>query len=107
MLFPGRYSRGVELRLKGRSSVQIMVGIVPVLLVAAAIEAFVSAKRGRIQFGAGGRAGNSRSDRIVWNPVASWMERNRVSSRSFLLSLNPSTIASWSIARASSAYRLG
>jgi uncharacterized membrane protein SpoIIM required for sporulation len=42
MLFPGRYSRRVELRLKGRSSVQIMVGIVPVLLVAGAIEAFVS-----------------------------------------------------------------
>ena len=42
MLFPGRYSRRVELRLKGRSSVQIMVGIVPLLLVAGAIEAFVS-----------------------------------------------------------------
>ena len=42
MLFPGRYSRGVELRLKGRSSVQIMVGIMPMLLVAGAIEAFVS-----------------------------------------------------------------
>ena len=42
MLFPGRYSRRVELRLKGRNSVQIMVGIVPLLLVAGAIEAFVS-----------------------------------------------------------------
>ena len=42
MLFPGRYSRRVELRMKGRSSVQIMVGIVPLLLVAGAIEAFVS-----------------------------------------------------------------
>jgi uncharacterized membrane protein SpoIIM required for sporulation len=42
LLLPGRYSRRVELRLKGRSSVQIMVGIVPVLLVAGAIEAFVS-----------------------------------------------------------------
>jgi uncharacterized membrane protein SpoIIM required for sporulation len=42
MLCPGRYSRGVELRQKGRSSVQIMVGVVPILLVAAAIEAFVS-----------------------------------------------------------------
>jgi uncharacterized membrane protein SpoIIM required for sporulation len=42
MLFPGRYSRSVELRLKGRSSVQIMVGIVPMLLVAGAIEAFIS-----------------------------------------------------------------
>jgi uncharacterized membrane protein SpoIIM required for sporulation len=42
MLFPGRYSRGVELRQKGRSSVQVMVGIVPMLLIAAAIEAFIS-----------------------------------------------------------------
>jgi uncharacterized membrane protein SpoIIM required for sporulation len=42
MLFPGRFSRGVELRQKGRISVQIMVGIVPMLLVAAVIEAFVS-----------------------------------------------------------------
>jgi hypothetical protein len=42
MVFPGRYSRGVELRQKGRSSVQIMVGIVPMLLVAGAIEAFIS-----------------------------------------------------------------
>jgi uncharacterized membrane protein SpoIIM required for sporulation len=42
MLFPGRYSRGVELRQKGRSSVQVMVGIVPMLLVAAVIEAFIS-----------------------------------------------------------------
>jgi uncharacterized membrane protein SpoIIM required for sporulation len=42
MLFPGRYSRRVELRLKGQRSLQIMVGIVPVLLVAGAIEAFVS-----------------------------------------------------------------
>ena len=37
-----RYSRRVELRLKGRSSVQIIVGIVPILLVAGAIEGFVS-----------------------------------------------------------------
>jgi len=42
MLFPGRYGRRVELRLKGRSSVQIIVGIVPLLLVAGAIEAFLS-----------------------------------------------------------------
>jgi uncharacterized membrane protein SpoIIM required for sporulation len=42
MLFPGRFSRRVELRLKGRSSVQIMVGIVPLLLVAGAIEGFIS-----------------------------------------------------------------
>ena len=42
MLIPGRYSRRVELRLMGRHSVQIMVGIVPILLVAGTIEAFVS-----------------------------------------------------------------
>jgi uncharacterized membrane protein SpoIIM required for sporulation len=42
MLFPGRHSRRVELGNKGRSSVQIMVGIVPLLLVAGAIEGFVS-----------------------------------------------------------------
>ena len=42
MLFPGRYRRGVELRLKGRTSIQIVVGIIPLLLVAGAVEAFVS-----------------------------------------------------------------
>jgi uncharacterized membrane protein SpoIIM required for sporulation len=42
MLFAGRYNRRVELRLKGRSSVQIIAGIVPLLLVAGAVEAFVS-----------------------------------------------------------------
>jgi uncharacterized membrane protein SpoIIM required for sporulation len=42
LLLPGRYSRGIEMRLKGRKSVQIVVGLVPVLLVAAVIEGFVS-----------------------------------------------------------------
>ena len=42
MLFPGRYRRAVELRLDGRRSVQIIVGIVPILLVAGAIEGFLS-----------------------------------------------------------------
>jgi uncharacterized membrane protein SpoIIM required for sporulation len=42
LLFPGRYSRRVELRLQGRRSVQIIVGIIPILLVAGAIEGFVS-----------------------------------------------------------------
>jgi uncharacterized membrane protein SpoIIM required for sporulation len=42
LLFPGRYRRGDELRLTGRRSVQIMVGIVPILLIAAGVEAFVS-----------------------------------------------------------------
>lgn len=42
MLFPGRYSRRVELRHNARHSVQIIVGMVPLLLVAGTIEAFVS-----------------------------------------------------------------
>ncbi len=42
MLFPGRYSRSVELRMKGQASVQIMVGMVPLLVVAGVIEAFLS-----------------------------------------------------------------
>ncbi len=42
MLFPGRYNPRTELRLKGRISVQIIVGIVPLLLVAGLIEAFLS-----------------------------------------------------------------
>jgi len=42
LLFPGRYSRRVELGLLGRRSVQIIIGIVPLLLVAACIEAFIS-----------------------------------------------------------------
>jgi uncharacterized membrane protein SpoIIM required for sporulation len=42
LLFPGRFSRRVELRQKGRISVQIIVGIVPLLLVAGAVEAFIS-----------------------------------------------------------------
>jgi uncharacterized membrane protein SpoIIM required for sporulation len=42
MVFPGRYSRRVELRQNARKSVQIIIGIVPILLVAGAIEGFVS-----------------------------------------------------------------
>jgi uncharacterized membrane protein SpoIIM required for sporulation len=42
LLFPGRYNRRAELRLKGRQSVEIIVGTVPMLLVAGTIEAFVS-----------------------------------------------------------------
>jgi len=42
MLFPGRYGRLIELRLAARRSVQIVVGTVPMLLIAAAIEGFVS-----------------------------------------------------------------
>jgi uncharacterized membrane protein SpoIIM required for sporulation len=42
LLLPGQYSRSVELRVQGRKSVQIVVGLVPVLLVAAMVEGFVS-----------------------------------------------------------------
>jgi uncharacterized membrane protein SpoIIM required for sporulation len=42
LLLPGRYGRRAELRLKGQRSVQIIVGIIPLLLFAACIEAFVS-----------------------------------------------------------------
>ncbi len=42
LVFPGRFSRRDELRLNARRSVQIIIGIVPILLVAGTIEAFVS-----------------------------------------------------------------
>lgn len=42
LLFPGRFGKRAELRLKGRHSVRIMVGIIPLLLVAGAVEAFIS-----------------------------------------------------------------
>jgi len=50
MVFPRRYSRGVELRLAARRSVQLALGTVPMLLVAAVVEAFISPS------GASGRA---------------------------------------------------
>ena len=42
ILFPGRYSRRAQLSRNARDSVQIMIGTVPILLVAALIEAFIS-----------------------------------------------------------------
>lgn len=42
LLLPGRYSRRVELRRAGRHSVEIIVGIVPILLIAGTVEGFVS-----------------------------------------------------------------
>jgi uncharacterized membrane protein SpoIIM required for sporulation len=42
ILFPGRYSRKVELRRSALHSVQIIIGMVPLLLVAGTVEAFVS-----------------------------------------------------------------
>jgi uncharacterized membrane protein SpoIIM required for sporulation len=42
MIFPARYSRLVELQLAARRSVQIVAGTIPMLLIAATVEAFVS-----------------------------------------------------------------
>ena len=42
MLFPGTYGRRDELRLHARTSVRIILGVIPLLLVAGSIEAFVS-----------------------------------------------------------------
>ncbi|HID75273.1 MAG TPA: stage II sporulation protein M [Planctomycetaceae bacterium] len=42
MVFPGRYPRSVEMRLAARRSVQLAAGTIPMLLVAAAVEGFVS-----------------------------------------------------------------
>lgn len=42
MIFPARYSRSVELQLAARRSVQIVVGTIPMLLIAATVEAFIS-----------------------------------------------------------------
>jgi uncharacterized membrane protein SpoIIM required for sporulation len=42
MIFPARYSRSVELKLAARRSVQIVAGTIPMLLMAATVEAFIS-----------------------------------------------------------------
>jgi uncharacterized membrane protein SpoIIM required for sporulation len=42
MIFPARFSRSAELGLAARRSVQIAVGTIPMLLIAATVEAFVS-----------------------------------------------------------------
>jgi uncharacterized membrane protein SpoIIM required for sporulation len=42
MIFPARFSRSVELRLAARRSVQIVLGTIPMLLVAAMVEGFIS-----------------------------------------------------------------
>jgi uncharacterized membrane protein SpoIIM required for sporulation len=42
LVFPGRYSRSIELRQGAQRSVQIMMGVIPLLLIAAAVEGFVS-----------------------------------------------------------------
>lgn len=42
MVFPGRYSRSVELRHAGLRSVRLLVGVIPMLLIAGFVEGFVS-----------------------------------------------------------------
>ena len=42
MVFPGRYSRAVELRLAGAKSGQLLVGVIPMLLIAGFVEGFIS-----------------------------------------------------------------
>lgn len=42
MIFPGRYKRSVEIRRAGKESAQLLVGVIPMLLIAAIVEAFVS-----------------------------------------------------------------
>jgi uncharacterized membrane protein SpoIIM required for sporulation len=42
MIFPGRYKRSVEIRHAGKESAQLLVGVIPMLLIAAIVEAFVS-----------------------------------------------------------------
>lgn len=42
LVFPGRYSRRIELRLAGRRSVRLVAGTIPILLLAALVEGFIS-----------------------------------------------------------------
>jgi uncharacterized membrane protein SpoIIM required for sporulation len=42
MVFPGRYKRSVEIRRAGKESSQLLVGVIPMLLIAAFVEGFVS-----------------------------------------------------------------
>lgn len=42
MVLPGRYSRRVELRLASQRSVRLLVGVIPMLLIAGLVEGFVS-----------------------------------------------------------------
>ncbi len=42
MIFPGRYKRSVEIRQAGKASAQLLVGVIPMLLIAAIVEGFVS-----------------------------------------------------------------
>ena len=42
LLVPGRYSRGVEFRLAARRSMKVLMSTVPMLIVAATVEGFIS-----------------------------------------------------------------
>lgn len=42
MVFPGRYSRPVEIGFAGRKSMQLLIGTVPMLIIAGLVEGFVS-----------------------------------------------------------------
>ena len=42
MIFPGQYSRLVEMRRAGQKSVRLLVGVIPMLLIAGCVEGFVS-----------------------------------------------------------------
>lgn len=42
LVLPGRYTRKVELQLQGRRSVRLAAGTIPILLIAAAVEGFIS-----------------------------------------------------------------
>src|SRR5262249_139599 len=42
MIFPGRYKRAVEIRHAGKESSQLLVGVTPMLLIAAFVEGFIS-----------------------------------------------------------------
>jgi len=42
MVFPGRYSRSVEIGIAGRKSMQLLIGVIPMLIIAGLVEGFVS-----------------------------------------------------------------
>ena len=42
MIFPGRYKRSVEIRRAGKESSQLLVGVIPMLLIAGFVEGFIS-----------------------------------------------------------------
>lgn len=42
IIFPGQYSRSHEMRIAGHKSVQLLVGVIPMLLIAGFVEGFIS-----------------------------------------------------------------